>query len=227
MSSTLILVLTLISGISWTLVYIDLIRRGFKDKTYGMPLFALAFNIAWEFIFGFLVGVDVSLQRIVNAVWFLFDAVIVYTYFKYGRKEFPKTVEKFFVPWSLAAFGIAFLTLYFTHLEFEGFSGARYSAFAQNLMMSVLFIGMLVRRNNVDGQSIYIAIFKWLGTLAPTIQVYLQTGSTLILVLGVGVFLYDVIYIGMLYQKFAELKLNPFTRKPLSNVGPLANSSET
>ncbi len=213
MSPTLVIVLTLISGISWTIVYIDLIHRGFKDKTYGMPLFALAFNIAWEFIFGFLVGEGFSLQKVVNSVWFILDAVIVYTYFKYGRKEFPKTVEKFFVPWSLVAFAIAFITIYFTHFEFEDFWGARYSAFVQNLMMSVLFIDMLVRRNNVNGQSMYIAIFKWLGTLAPTIQMYLQTGSTLILVLGIGIFLYDVIYIGMLYQKFIELKLNPFTRK--------------
>jgi hypothetical protein len=56
MSDTLVLVLTLISGISWTVVYLDLINRGFRDRTYGMPLFALAFNIAREFIFGFLVG---------------------------------------------------------------------------------------------------------------------------------------------------------------------------
>jgi len=206
--------LTLISGISWTIVYIAIINRGFKDKTYGMPLFALAFNITWEFIFGFLVGEGFSLQKVVNSIWFLLDAVIVYTYFKYGRREFPKTVDRFFVLWSLMAFGIAFITIYFTHFEFEDFWGARYSAFAQNLMMSVLFIGMLVRRNNVEGQSMYIAIFKWLGTLAPTIQMFVQTGSTLILILGIGCFLYDVIYIGMLYQKFIELKLNPFTRQP-------------
>ncbi len=214
MSPTLITILTLISGISWTIVYIAIINRGFKDKTYGMPLFALAFNITWEFIFGFLVGEGFSLQKVVNSIWFLLDAVIVYTYFKYGRREFPKTVDRFFVLWSLMAFGIAFITIYFTHFEFEDFWGARYSAFAQNLMMSVLFIGMLVRRNNVEGQSMYIAIFKWLGTLAPTIQMFVQTGSTLILILGIGCFLYDVIYIGMLYQKFIELKLNPFTRQP-------------
>jgi len=214
MSPTLITILTLISGISWTIVYIAIINRGFKDKTYGMPLFALAFNITWEFIFGFLVGEGFSLQKVVNVIWFLFDAVIVYTYFKYGRREFPKTVGAFFIPWSLAAFVVAFIILYFAPLEFEDFWGARYSAFAQNLMMSVLFIGMLVRRNNVEGQSMYIAIFKWLGTLAPTIQMFVQTGSTLILILGIGCFLYDVIYIGMLYQKFIELKLNPFTRQP-------------
>jgi len=218
MSPALVTALTLISGLSWTIVYIDLINRGFKDKTYGMPLFALAFNIAWEFTFGFLVVEGINLQRVVNVIWFLFDAVIVYTYFKYGRRDFPKTVERFFISWSLVAFGIAFLTIYFTHFEFEDFWGARYSAFAQNLMMSVLFIGMLVRRGNVEGQSMYIAIFKWLGTLAPTIQMYVQTGSTLILILGIGCFLYDVIYIWMLYQKFVELRLYPFTRQPLSGT---------
>jgi hypothetical protein len=216
MSPTLVTILILISGISWSIVYIDIINRGFRDRTYGIPLFALAFNIAWEFMFGFLVGQGFSLQKVVNIVWFLLDAVIIYTYFRYGRKEFPKTLERFFVPWSLAAFAVAFLTIYFAHFEFEDFWGARYSAFAQNLLMSILFIGMLVRRNNVDGQSMYIAIFKCLGTLAPTIQMYLQTGSRLILILGLGCFLYDVIYIGMLYQKFIELKLNPFTRKPAS-----------
>jgi hypothetical protein len=82
-------------------------------------------------------------------------------------------------------------------------------------MMSVLFISMLVRRNNVDGQSMYIAIFKMLGTLAPTIQMSIQTSSHLILIFGLGCFVYDMVYIWMLYQKFAELKLDPFTRKPV------------
>src|SRR5512138_562428 len=99
MPPTLVTVLILISGISWSIVYIDLIQRGFKDKTYGMPLFALAFNIAWEFVFGFLVVQGINLQRVVNIIWFLLDAVIVYTYFHYGRRDFPKTVEKFFIPW--------------------------------------------------------------------------------------------------------------------------------
>jgi hypothetical protein len=59
----------------------------------------------------------------------------------------------------------------------------------------------------------YIALFKWLCTLAPTIQFYGQTGSHLVLALGIGCFVYDVIYIGMLYLKFKELKVNPFTRQ--------------
>jgi len=219
MSPTLVTILTLVSGISWSIVYIDLINRGFKDQTYGMPLFALAFNIAWEFTYGFLINFGFTLQKAINIVWCLLDAVIIYTYFKYGRKDFPRDKQRFFLPWSLAAFVIGFLVIYVAQVEFPDFWGARYTAFAQNLMMSVLFISMLARRNNVDGQSMYIAIFKWLGTLAPTILFFAQTGSKLILVFGIGCFLYDVIYIGLLYQKFVELKLNPFTRKPVSPGG--------
>jgi len=77
--------------------------------------------------------------------------VIVYTYFKYGRKYFPKDKQHYFVPWSPAAFVAGFLVIYFAYYEFPDFWGARYTAFAQNLMMSVLFISMLVRRDNVDG----------------------------------------------------------------------------
>ena len=197
MSDTLVLVLTLISGISWTIVYLDLINRGFRDKTCGMPLFALAFNIAWEFIFGFLAGDGFSIQRIVNVTWFTLDAIIVVTYFRYGRREYPASAQRWFTPWSVAAFVAAFAIIFAANLEFPDFWGARYSAFAQNLLMSVLFI------------------FKWLGTLAPTILIYGQTGSNLILVLGVAIFVYDVIYIAMLHRQFAALGLNPFTRRPV------------
>lgn len=35
-------VIVLLSGIFWTITYIALVYRGFKDKSYGMPLAALA-----------------------------------------------------------------------------------------------------------------------------------------------------------------------------------------
>jgi len=66
MSPTLVTILTLISGIGWSVVYLGLINRGFKDKTYGMPLFALAFNIAWEFMYAFVVNFGFNLQKAVN-----------------------------------------------------------------------------------------------------------------------------------------------------------------
>jgi hypothetical protein len=215
MPPAILTTLTLISGISWSIVYIDIIHRSFKDRTYGMPLFALALNIAWEFVFAFVTGFRVSVQKIVNVVWFVLDAIIVFAYFKHGRRDFPKSFEKYFVPWSLAAFAVGAAVIYAFAIEFGEDAGARYSAFGQNLLMSVLFILMIIRRNNVDGQSMTIAVFKWIGTLAPTIEHYYKTGSLVILVFGAGCFVYDLIYIWMLRNKFVELGLNPWNRKPI------------
>ena len=49
--STTGFILVGISGICWTIVYIELIRHGIKDKACGMPLFALGLNIVWEFLY--------------------------------------------------------------------------------------------------------------------------------------------------------------------------------
>jgi hypothetical protein len=47
----MVLLLTVLSGIAWTIVYIDSIRVGFKQKTYAMPIAALGLNIAWEWTY--------------------------------------------------------------------------------------------------------------------------------------------------------------------------------
>ncbi len=230
MPSEIATVLTLISGISWTLVYIELIRRGFKDKSYGMPLFALTFNLSWEFLFSLAFRDKdlVTTQTYINFIWGCFDLVIAYTYFKYGREDFSQHADpKWFVPWGLAAFAIGFGVIYFSAVEFGSNWGPIYTAFAQNLMMSVLFIGMLTKRKDVRGQSIYAALLKWLGTAAPTILFYGRTGSKLVLILGIGCFIYDALYTYLLYRKFQELGLNPFTRKPVGTPSASVASSVT
>ena len=82
--------------------------------------------------------------------------------------------------------------------------GAGYSAFLQNLLMSVLFIAMLIKRGNTEGQSVNIAVNKWVGTLAPTVLFGIvgdggfPKGSWLILVLGIFCSIFDLIYLCML-----------------------------
>ena len=84
------------------------------------------------------------------------------------------------------------------------------AAFGQNLMMSVLFIAMLLKRKNLSGQSIYIALFKMLGTVLPSILFFLRfPGSVLLNFLYVAIFGFDAIYLGMLYVKHRELGITP------------------
>ena len=200
--------LTVISGICWTVVYVEGIRVGFRDRSYAIPFYALALNIAWELlhtVFGFQAGV--SVQTIINAVWFAFDVGILYTYFKYGRKYFPRNLSaRAFTGWSVLGLLTALCVEYAFIREFGVAVGAGYSAFLQNLLMSVLFIDMFVRRGSSEGQSLYIAVSKWMGTLAPTILFGIvgdggfPKGSFLILVLGIFCSVFDLIYVWMIFK---------------------------
>lgn len=207
------------SGICWTLVYLLIIKRGFQDKTYGMPLWALAANISWEFIFSFLLLTHEPVQHVIDIVWFLFDAVIVFQFLRYGRSGFQGTVlEKYFYPMFVLVLIVSFGAIYTMTIQLEptippGRIDGRYAAFAQNLMMSILFVSMLINRNNLRGQSIYIGLLKMIGTLLPSILFYLTFPSDVLLdFLYMAIFAFDLLYVIMLYSKYRELKVNPWTR---------------
>jgi hypothetical protein len=203
------------SGIFWTLTYLLIINRGFRDRTYGMPLFALCANISWEFIFAFIHHSD-AIQRVVNVIWLVFDLVIVYQYLRYGKPSLKGTMlERYFYP----TFVVVLITCFFGVLtvshEFNDFIG-KYAAFSQNLMMSILFITLLLSRNNVDGQSIYVAIFKMIGTILPSILFHLrEPGAPYMTFLYLSILFFDALYVILLYRKFQEQGITPWNRKPL------------
>lgn len=197
------LFLTLVSAIAWSVVYIACIRTGFREKTYCMPLFALGLNFAWEVMYSVNECVTgmFSVQTVANIVWACLDALIVYTYFKYGREYFPDTAKQYFVPFSILAFATCVILQAAYLFEFQGIAAAQYSAFVQNAAMSVLFLVMLYRRGSTRGQSMTIAVAKWLGTLAPTILMGVLQGPNIYIILtGIVCSVFDIIYIIQLYQ---------------------------
>jgi hypothetical protein len=225
---TIKIILTVISGICWTIVYIDGIRLGFKHHSYAIPFYALALNFAWELLYTYYgFQSPIGVQAVVNAVWLVFDIGILITYFKFGRKYFPASVPGYkaaaadgkvtasaFIGWSVLTLIAAFCVEFAFRKEFGVRVGAGYSAFLQNLLMSVLFINMLVRRGSREGQSLTIALSKWLGTLAPTILFGIigdggfPNGSFLIVVVGTLCSVFDLIYIGLLLKtKPAQVEL--------------------
>ncbi len=139
------------SGLFWTVTYLLIIRRGFRDQTYGMPLVALCANLAWEFIFS-IVHPRGPIQRFVNIVWLLCDAVILYQALRFGPREFPTVPKSVFYLMFGLALATSFCAVLFMSYEFNDMDGV-YAAFGQNLMMSVLFIAMLYHRRSLRGQS--------------------------------------------------------------------------
>lgn len=205
------MILTLISGMAWMTVYVSIIVLGFKQKSAAMPLFALGLNFAWEFLCTFtdtvflahgpLVGLNLA-QVIVNALWVCLDFVIVVIYFKYGRERWPQSSHVWFVPGSLLVFVCCFAVQIGFFVQFGAVDGAQYTAFLQNLLMSVLFIVMLFNRTDTRGQSLVIGVAKWLGTLAPTLLFGVITQvSPLIIVCGTFCCVFDIAYIILLNQK--------------------------
>ncbi|MFK4299424.1 hypothetical protein ABH924_004607 [Arthrobacter sp. GAS37] len=196
------LFLTALSGIAWTIVYIQAIRLGFKYKTYAMPIAALGLNIAWEWTYAVHdLAVDPGVQAWVNLTWALADVFILVTFFRYGRHELPGFISRpLFIAWGVAIIVTSFLIQWLFIAEFgmAGNKAAAYSAFLQNLLMSGLFIAMFVARRGPRGQSLLIAVAKWIGTLAPTILIGFLANSVFVIGTGLLCSVFDLAYIGLL-----------------------------
>ena len=210
----MLLALTLLSGVAWTVVYVFAIHIGIRQRTYAIPAAALALNIAWESIYAARgLATNLSVQTFVNVAWGLADVVIVYTFLRFGRKELPGFVSRpMFVAWSILIFAAAYIIQWLFIMEFGWTEASRYSAFLQNLLMSGLFIAMFVARQGMRGQSVVIAAAKWIGTLAPTVAFGAIAGSTFILGLGILCSVFDLAYLGLLLWARQNLALDSAAR---------------
>jgi hypothetical protein len=92
-----------------------------------------------------------------------------------------------------------------------------YSGYAGNFLGSVLFNFMLVHRNDVRGQSIYIALLKGLGTGAASLGITFfpppgYEHSILLPVLGITTFISDLIYVVLFYRQCRRQGIAPWRR---------------
>ena len=213
------LFLQLSCGIFWIMAYIIIIYKSFKDKTCGMPFFALALNLAWEFTFSFIYPPEnLLMARIMFILWLILDLIILYTFFKYGYKNLKyKNIisKKGLYIFSILAilFSIIFVILFVNDISILYKSSivqsSGFIANLQNLIMSILFVNMILNRGNILGQSIFIALFKWIGTLAIAILKFSNmlpsTNTELFMIMLIQVF--DIIYI-YLILKMSNRKSN-------------------
>jgi len=72
---------------------------------------------------------------------------------------------------------------------------------------------MLRRRGDLSGQSLYIAVFKMLGTLLSSTMFYARNPSSLLMnTLYISIFIFDALYIALVYAKHQDLGLSPWRR---------------
>jgi len=49
-------IFTTLSGILWSIAYVLMTMKAFKEKSYAMPIYCFCLNITWEFVYGFVYG---------------------------------------------------------------------------------------------------------------------------------------------------------------------------
>jgi hypothetical protein len=141
-------------------------------------------------------------------VWFAFDAVILPPDAQILERRVPGHIEQDFLS-DVSCVTTALSLVLLVSLEFGDWRGA-YAAFGQNLMMSIMFITMLHRRDSPRGQSIYIATFKMIGTLLASLAfgayppAEMFETSPLFPFLYASTFVFDVVYMVMVYRKCRE-----------------------
>jgi hypothetical protein len=190
------LLLSLAGGACWIFVFYKMIRLGIRDKTYCIPLFSLGLNLTWEIVYSVEGIFFIQIQTFICIAWFFLNTVNVYLYFKYGRERFPERLQKIFIPLSIATFLFCLGIQAAFYFQFDIRPASQYSAFLQNVLMSLLFIYMFYTRSDMRGQSLSIGIAKSLGSLAYVIQQgYIEMINPYIIVCGALSLSADIYYI--------------------------------
>jgi hypothetical protein len=203
-------VLILTSALCWTAAYLLILHRSRKDRAYGMPAAACVANLAWEFYYVFIKPFRAP-QVYVNALWLGIDLLILIQILAYIPSSFPKISRQFIRGLVLGALPLGFGVIHFSH---QAHLIPVSSAYAQNFMMSALFIGMLLHRGTADGQSLYVAVLKGLGTVLISVLLYavnrVHRELSIMTFLYVGTLALDVVYFFLLYVTIRKQGLSPW-----------------
>ena len=222
----------LISGICWTFVYICTVYRGFKDKSYGMPLVALALNFTWEITYSFIYPPTESSMAltVINTVWCILDAVIVITFLKNGYKYFEDSYgmsKPVFYLVTCLSFGFCFMFMYqsgpffkdLPYFQNETFEVGKFIANYQNAVMGALFVHLYYMRkksgHGVEGLSLYAAILKMIGTsfTVGITQVTSHPGNwQMVGIAECANIIFDVWYVVLIYKELKSKGISPWKR---------------
>lgn len=157
-------------GLLWVVTYMLVIRIGFRQRTYAIPMLAVALNLGWEIVYGLLYPPESTAFRLVHATWLALDLVILYQLLRFGRENqtYP-LIARYFYPVVTGTLVLAFLGhLVFRHqmtrmeimADYDGLA----AAYGINLVMSALFLFFLPARKTGRGISLAVAWTKFLGT---------------------------------------------------------------
>ncbi|WP_304238545.1 hypothetical protein [Jiulongibacter sediminis] len=191
----------------WIYTYIKVILGILKYKIAEIPMPVAAFNIAWEFCWGFLLVNDYGpIFKYAAMIWFFMDVFINFKLLQYG----PKLVTHPWIKKNYKGLYVFFLLgggciTYFMRTVAEDDGVGIVSAYFISLCISSLYIYQLLNfpqyRNK--GFSYGIAWGKFMGTAPVTIGTFLlYPDNHFVHTMAVMVFAMDILYI-YLFKKYS------------------------
>ncbi|KAE8849549.1 hypothetical protein PTNB73_10490 [Pyrenophora teres f. teres] len=177
-----------IGGLGYTVCYVLIARQSIRDKTYTMPLFALAFNFAWEIVFAAFVTEEAG-SRAIFGLWMLIDLALVYTTVKYGATEWKhapvvgRNIGKiFFVMLVWCWLGLYAISAWWLDPEnpvnpkvgkiYRGTKGVDvnelgfWTSLVGQVVLSIMSLAQIVVRGSSRGSSYSIWATRFIGSLA-------------------------------------------------------------
>lgn len=198
-----LLLLFAVGCFGWVVAYIEVSRQYQRIQFIEIPWFAVTANIAWEFVWGWIVGSDMGkVLTIGYALWCVQDVYITYNLFKVGRKQL---VAQDLGPWftrimlfSIASWGV--MIYFFISGGYDTGYGA-ISGYILNVMMSALYVEAIVRSDPANYSTI-VAWSKMLGTaLLSVFNAIVRPDDHFLMSLCLITFLLDVVYIILLRMR--------------------------
>jgi hypothetical protein len=200
-----LLVIILGEGL-WIITYILIIRKAFRDRTYGLPITAITLNFTWEILYALICRHSCWVVRLLRYSWVILDSVIVWQLFRFGRKEQSiSDLYRYFYGGVLLTFIMAATGNWTFRGAFDDEDGVL-AAYMINFIMSILFVSLFYSRKDGHGLSYGAAWTKMIGTgilaLATTVGLIPLLSSSLAFFqfLSVGIFLFDVVYILLMHR---------------------------
>lgn len=165
----------------WTVAYGLFIRQGFRERAYGVPLFAICLNVTWELYFAVMCPMKAGTDSLCTSqgpilwlriLWLVLDLVILGQLIRYGRKQ-PEwqgrlsrlAAPRIFYALVVVSLLVAFVWQYtFVRLTID--QDGNTLAWFTNLVMSMLFVRSALYRQEVRGLSFAGGVAMLLGNCA-------------------------------------------------------------
>lgn len=191
----------------WVVVYIIYMKNIHQQKCIGMPVFAAAGNVAWEFVWGWIPPYTDMGPLLVWAyrIWFIFDLYIFYGVVRYGADQvINPAIKQYFRPLIvITAIGWGIIIYFFKKEGFDTPIGAN-SAYIAQMFISVLYVLLLLRHPKYVWFSAPVAWLKMIGTGTNTIFMLMHYDSHFLHTLAVMSLIVDNVYIYLFYRARAN-----------------------